>query len=67
MIYLLDFHSSQSYFDLRVIAEDIKTLVPTEAILPSENVDHSLIQDVSMTIILIKYVTYILILFYLTV
>lgn len=38
---LNDSSNSKTYFDLRTIAEDIKTLVPTEAILPSEQINHS--------------------------
>ncbi|GBN50725.1 hypothetical protein AVEN_177792-1, partial [Araneus ventricosus] len=43
--YLAESSGSQAYFDLRTIAEDIKTLVPTEAIFPSEQVNHSKISS----------------------
>ncbi|KFM63191.1 hypothetical protein X975_23741, partial [Stegodyphus mimosarum] len=36
----------EAYFDLRTIAEDIKTLIPLEAILPSERVMHANIFNV---------------------
>nr|XP_042895010.1 uncharacterized protein LOC107450892 isoform X2 [Parasteatoda tepidariorum] len=36
-----DSEYSKKYFDLRTIAEDIKTLVPTEAIFPSELINHN--------------------------
>ncbi|KAF8783452.1 uncharacterized protein LOC129963996 [Argiope bruennichi] len=39
--FLAESSDSKAYFDLRTIAEDIKTLVPTEAIFPSEQVNHS--------------------------
>ncbi|GIY57121.1 hypothetical protein CDAR_466711 [Caerostris darwini] len=37
---------SKAYFDLRTIAEDIKSLVPSEAIFPSEQVNHSQIGNI---------------------
>lgn len=44
---LAEINCSKSYFELRTIAEDIKTLVPVEAILPSENVDNSQVESSS--------------------
>lgn len=44
---LVEPSSSKSYFDLRTIAEDIKTLVPLEAVLPTEQINHSKMDDVS--------------------
>ncbi|GFR03596.1 uncharacterized protein TNCT_578081 [Trichonephila clavata] len=48
--YLLnDLSDSKAYFDLRTIAEDIKSLVPTEAIFPSEEINHSNIGNLPQT------------------
>ncbi|GFT23950.1 uncharacterized protein NPIL_432991 [Nephila pilipes] len=47
--FLNDSSDSKAYFDLRTIAEDIKTLVPTEAIFPSEKIDHSSIGNLPQT------------------
>ncbi|PRD26841.1 UNVERIFIED_CONTAM: hypothetical protein NCL1_36992 [Trichonephila clavipes] len=48
--YLLnDLSDNKAYFDLRTIAEDIKSLVPTEAIFPSEQINHSNIGNLPQT------------------
>ncbi|KAG8190846.1 hypothetical protein JTE90_028342 [Oedothorax gibbosus] len=37
--------SCKTYFDLRTIAEDIKILVPQNAVLPTEQINHSKMDD----------------------
>lgn len=47
LFFFLEINDSKSYFELRTIAEDIKTMIPAEAVLPSETVDNSRIESVS--------------------